>query len=90
MTFLESVCEVISFASLEKNQADQWTFITDRLELEWSVYRCNHVRNSSYKVPRYCDELLTLKTEKFVGEGSEKKDEEEETQTSRERAAEFT
>ena len=39
MTFVESVCDVISFASLEKNQADQWKYLTDRLELEWSVYR---------------------------------------------------
>ena len=29
MTFVESVCDVISFASLEKNQADQWKFLTD-------------------------------------------------------------
>ncbi len=39
ITFVESVCDVISFASLEKNQADQWKYLTDRLELEWSVYR---------------------------------------------------
>ncbi len=46
------------------------------------------VRNN-YRVPRYRDEL-TLKTEKFVGEGAEKKnDEEEENESSRERAAKF-
>jgi hypothetical protein len=39
MAFIESVCEVISFASLENNQADQRKFLADWLDFEWSVYR---------------------------------------------------
>jgi hypothetical protein len=38
MTFIEPVCEVILFASLENTQADQ-KFLADQLDFEWYVYR---------------------------------------------------
>jgi hypothetical protein len=44
-TFVDIVCEVMSDASELKTQADQWAFIVERPEFDWSIHRCDLCRD---------------------------------------------